>query len=75
MRSARRGPGHNAALLDARVRARRRDLPGSAWTGAFSRGQGSGNCFQPGTGLSLREVSDGPGGGREAAAPGGPGEA
>ncbi|XP_060164436.1 protein FAM229A isoform X2 [Globicephala melas] len=36
-------------------RARRRHLPGSAWTGASSRGQGSGSYFLPGTGLGLRQ--------------------
>ncbi|CAI9165314.1 unnamed protein product [Rangifer tarandus platyrhynchus] len=41
VRSARRDPGHNAALpLDVRARTRRRHLPGSAWTGASSRGLG-----------------------------------
>lgn len=54
--------GHNATLLlDGRTRAPRRHLPGSAWTGACSRGQGSGSCFQPGTGHGLRQVSGGPG--------------
>lgn len=54
--------GHNATLLlDGRTRAPRRHLPGSAWTGASSRGQGSGSCFQPGTGHGLRQVSGGPG--------------
>lgn len=76
VRSARRGPGHNAARpLDARAAARRRHLPGSAWTGASSRGQGSGSCFQPGTGLGLRQVSNDPGGGRGQGASGGPGAA
>nr|XP_051688079.1 protein FAM229A isoform X1 [Oryctolagus cuniculus] len=57
VRSARRGPGHNAVLpLDTRARSRRRHLPGSAWTGASSRGQGSGSCLQPGSGLGLRQV-------------------
>nr|XP_051688080.1 protein FAM229A isoform X2 [Oryctolagus cuniculus] len=56
VRSARRGPGHNAVLpLDTRARSRRRHLPGSAWTGASSRGQGSGSCLQPGSGLGLRQ--------------------
>jgi hypothetical protein len=67
VRSVCRGSGHNAALpLDAPALARRRHLPGSARTGASSRGQGSGSCFQPGTGLGLglRQVSNGPGGGR-----------
>lgn len=74
MRSERRGPGHNATRpLDAWAAARRRHLPGSAWTGASSRGQGSGSCFQPGTGLGLWQVSNGPGGGRRQGAPGGPG--
>ena len=73
MRSAHHGPCHNAALpLDARAPTRRRHLPGSAWTGASSRGQGSGSCFQPGTGLGLRQVRDGPRGGRGEGAPGGP---
>ncbi|TEA36922.1 hypothetical protein DBR06_SOUSAS210040 [Sousa chinensis] len=36
-------------------RARCRHLPGSAWTGASSRGQGSGSYFLPGTGLGLRQ--------------------
>ncbi|KAM4872867.1 LOW QUALITY PROTEIN: protein FAM229A [Thomomys bottae] len=37
----------------ARGPGARRHLPGSAWTGASSRGLGSGSCFQPGTGLGL----------------------
>lgn len=58
MRSARQDPGHNAALpLDAQAHTHRRHLPGCAWTGASSRGQGSGSCFQPGTGLGLQQVS------------------
>lgn len=70
MRSARRDPGHNAVLpFDAGARARSRHLPGSAWTGASSRGQGSGSCFQPGTGLGLRQVSHGTGGGHGQGAP------
>lgn len=76
MRSASRGPGHNAALpLDARDRTRRRHLPGSSWTRASSRGQGSGSCFQPGTSLGLRQVSNDPRGGGGEGTPGGPGVA
>lgn len=70
MRSPGLGPGHNAAFpFDARERTRSRHLPGSAWTGASSRGQGSGSCFRPGTGLSLRQVSNSPRGGRRVGEP------
>ncbi|KAM6172981.1 LOW QUALITY PROTEIN: protein FAM229A [Erethizon dorsatum] len=40
-------------------RASGRHLPGSAWTGATSRGQGSGNRFQPGTSVGLRQSARG----------------
>ena len=41
VRSARQGPGHNAALpLDARAHTHCRHLPGCAWTGASSRQPG-----------------------------------
>uniref|UniRef100_A0A8P0TH44 Family with sequence similarity 229 member A n=2 Tax=Canis lupus familiaris TaxID=9615 RepID=A0A8P0TH44_CANLF len=75
VRSARRGPGHNAA-------APRRPGRGAPQTPARLRldpsvlpRPGSGNCFPPGTGLGLRQVSNAPGGGRGRGqgAPGGPG--
>ncbi|XP_010619861.1 protein FAM229A [Fukomys damarensis] len=53
--SQRQRTGHSAALpLDHPAWASGRHLPGPSWTGATSRGQGSGNRFQPGTGLGLR---------------------
>ncbi|XP_063092057.1 protein FAM229A isoform X2 [Cavia porcellus] len=57
---------HNAVLtLEDSAQASGRHLPGSAWTGATSRGQGSGNRFQPGTSLGLRQVSTDPGAHRQ----------